>query len=137
MRVDAQSRNIFLIASAFGFQAGFAENARSPHDLPPECVFEVLNCQHRRRIDELLVKLRIALAGRQAIIGQDVGVIKVHWRIKRTVGADRRIEVHYLDILSDWTRAERLGGRFLRIGGKLFPTDFVHDIVDLGRVCRD
>ena len=93
--------------------------ARPPHHPPSQRAFEVADRLHRHGVDELLVKLRVAFAGRQALLRGDLLARQVH---RLVPAAARRIEVDDFDVFTDRSRIHGFEGHA------------IEDFVDAGRL---
>ena len=81
----------------------------------PERVLEVTDGLHGHRVDELLVELRVAFAGRESLLGRDRFVTEVD---RFVPAAARRVVVEDFDVFAD------------RAGREPFKWNPIGDLVD-------
>ncbi len=72
-----------------------------PQGQPAQGLLEGADGGHDHRVDHLLMELRVALRGRQAVLGHTVRVVEIDRLVKAAAG---RIDIDHLQILSDRSR---------------------------------
>jgi hypothetical protein len=119
MRIDPQLLDVFAPELNPAPSRPGSREARIPDDLAAESPLEVPNGLHRDGIDELLVKLRVALARRQPLLRGD----RLVRQVDRFVPASaRRVDIDDLEVFATGARLD------------LFERHLIEHLVDAGRV---
>ncbi len=91
---------------------------RTPEHPPPQRALEMGDGGHRHRVHHLLVELRHALRGREAVLRQEHGIVQVNGGIERAVG----VLIDDLEVLPGGTGIEilprHLQDRLIDEGGR-------------------
>ncbi len=94
MRVDAETANEISVELTFFVLI----HPRRPQSSTSQGLFEVADGRPGHRIDHLLVELGAGFRWRQAILGQEMGLVQIH---RRVADPTSWIHVDHLEVVVD------------------------------------